>query len=198
MLQENFKNLMQLTEQARLSYTEMVSAIEREIREYPVQRSSGASTPHIFAHMGHSRTPSGASVLSFTSSILSEPISENYPHSEPETDSKGYEIVKDDKSMEKFNLNPKLLMTGNLPGYARCANQHLYQVDRSRSRDFDDGNEADTEDYGDSTRIRRSQSSSQGDESIRDSEEGSDTIVDLPHIDSIHHSHSQVGYRLSP
>ena len=37
-------------------------------------------------------------VLSFTSSILSEPFSENYPHSEPETDSKGYEIVKDDAS----------------------------------------------------------------------------------------------------
>ena len=50
----------------------------------------------MYAHMGHSRTPSGCSVISFTSSILSEPISENYPHSEPETDVRGYEIADGD------------------------------------------------------------------------------------------------------
>ena len=84
--------MIDLTEKARESYGEMVDAIEKEIKEYPIkiQQPTIPTIPHVFAHMGHSRTPSGASVLSFTSSILSEPISENYPHSEPETDSKGY------------------------------------------------------------------------------------------------------------
>lgn len=89
--------MIDLTEKARESYGKMVDAIEKEIKEYPIKIQQ-PTIPHVFAHMGHSRTPSGASVLSFTSSILSEPISENYPHSEPETDSKGYEIVKDDAS----------------------------------------------------------------------------------------------------
>ena len=43
-------------------------------------------------HSLHSRTSSAGSILSFTSSILSEPISENDPNFEPETDSRGYEI----------------------------------------------------------------------------------------------------------
>lgn len=73
----------------------MIVQIEKEIAEHP-PRVSVPGVPHIFAHMGHSRTPSGCSVISFTSSILSEPISENYPHSEPETDHRGYEIEKDD------------------------------------------------------------------------------------------------------
>ena len=46
---------------------------------------------------GHNRTPSACSAISFTSSILSEPISENDPYSEPETDSRGYEIVHGNK-----------------------------------------------------------------------------------------------------
>ena len=89
---------MELTEKARKAYTEMVSLIEKEVAELS-HGPSGVSglvggLPQIYAHMGHSRTPSACSAISFSSSILSEPISENYPHSEPETDSRGYEIVK--------------------------------------------------------------------------------------------------------
>ena len=73
----------------------MIIQIEKEMADHP-PRTCVPGVPHIFAHMGHSRTPSGCSVISFTSSILSEPISENYPHSEPETDNRGYEIEKDD------------------------------------------------------------------------------------------------------
>ena len=57
--------------------------------------SEGGAIAPKFPYMGHSRTPSACSAISFCSSILSEPISENYPHSEPETDSRGYEIVRD-------------------------------------------------------------------------------------------------------
>lgn len=77
----------------------MVLAVEKEVAEYPTmasQTSSIGGVPGLFAaHMGHSRTPSGCSAISFTSSILSEPISENFPHAEPEVDSKvsGYWFV---------------------------------------------------------------------------------------------------------
>lgn len=90
-LQENFKQLVELTEKAREAYREMIAQIEQEMKEYP-PRHATPGVPHVFAHYGHSRTPSGCSVLSFTSSILSEPISENYPYSEPETDKYGNEI----------------------------------------------------------------------------------------------------------
>ena len=89
---------MELTEKARNAYSEMVSLIEKEVAELSHGHTGGAGMvgglPQLCAHMGHSRTPSACSAISFSSSILSEPISENYPHSEPETDSRGYEIVK--------------------------------------------------------------------------------------------------------
>ncbi len=96
---------MELTEKARHAYSEMVSLIEKEVAELSLGGLGTPETatpaggipggiPHLYAHMGHSRTPSACSAISFSSSILSEPISENYPHSEPETDSRGYEIVK--------------------------------------------------------------------------------------------------------
>ena len=75
---------MELTEKARNAYKKMVQSLENEATEYS------------------QRAPSTCSAILFTSSILSEPISENYPQSEPETDSKGYEIVKaDEKKKEK-------------------------------------------------------------------------------------------------
>ena len=60
--------MIDLREKARESYGEMVDAIEKEIKEYPIkiQQPTIPTIPHVFAHMGHSRTPSGASVLSFT------------------------------------------------------------------------------------------------------------------------------------
>ena len=109
--------MVELTSKARESYKEMVDIIEKEILEQSPSSmppplvasysgsSAGGSIPgttgqigdvqKFFPHLGHSRTPSACSAISFCSSILSEPISENYPHSEPETDSRGYEIVKD-------------------------------------------------------------------------------------------------------
>ena len=180
---------MELTEQARQSYKEMVSVIEKEIRDYPTL-GAAAAVPHIYAHMGHSRTPSGASVLSFTSSILSEPISENYPHSEPETDSKGYEIVKDEDVVENFNKLTNGKMKGsNIPAVLKNQIQMIYP-----NVDIDDGNEADTEDYeqrkcGEGQgRLHNSEEYNGEDDSDNSSEQGSDTVKVLPHIDSIHSS----------
>ncbi|XP_014666447.1 PREDICTED: selenocysteine insertion sequence-binding protein 2-like [Priapulus caudatus] len=75
--EEHFQQLMDLSAQARKSYQEMVAAVEREANEIAKKQ--------LYMHMGHSRTPSACSAISFTSSILSEPISENYPMSEPES-----------------------------------------------------------------------------------------------------------------
>lgn len=149
----------------------MVDAIEKEIKEYPIKIQQ-PTIPHVFAHMGHSRTPSGASVLSFTSSILSEPISENYPHSEPETDSKGYEIVKDDA-----------LLNQGLPTSPSGYQTQMRIIHSNRKCNLDDGNEADNEEEG--IKINKN--------SFRTSEEnlsldGSDMVSALPHIDSIHSS----------
>ena len=149
----------------------MVDAIEKEIKEYPIKIQQ-PTIPHVFAHMGHSRTPSGASVLSFTSSILSEPFSENYPHSEPETDSKGYEIVKDDA----------LLFQG-LPTSPSGYQTQMRIIHSNRKCNLDDGNEADNEEEG--IKINKN--------SLRTSEENlsldsSDMVSALPHIDSIHSS----------
>ncbi|CAG5125725.1 unnamed protein product, partial [Candidula unifasciata] len=90
--ESKYQSLISLTAAARSAYNEMVLAVEKEVAEYPTmlsQTSSIGGVPGLFAaHMGHSRTPSGCSAISFTSSILSEPISENFPHAEPEVDSK--------------------------------------------------------------------------------------------------------------
>ncbi|KAH9502160.1 hypothetical protein Btru_070284 [Bulinus truncatus] len=128
--EQKFNSLISLTAAARAAYNDMVLAVEKEVSEYPAsQTSSIAGVPGLFAaHMGHSRTPSGCSAISFTSSILSEPISENFPHAEPEVDSKGYEIVRD--------------AAGNV-------------VHPSNSHDIDDGNEADIEDFGEKKRKKK-------------------------------------------
>ncbi|RUS71840.1 hypothetical protein EGW08_020403, partial [Elysia chlorotica] len=80
--QSKYHSLISLTGAARQAYHEMVSAVEREVAEVAEQPASQGSSlacgvPGLFAgHLGHSRTPSGCSAISFTSSILSEPISE--------------------------------------------------------------------------------------------------------------------------
>lgn len=137
---------MDLTAVGRQTYKDMVSVLEREVVEHPVKVTS-----HIYAHMGHSRTPSACSAISFTSSVLSEPISENYPQSEPEVDSKGNEIIKDDDddvgSENTGSLgNSKGETAGDRKldskevggGHGRTSSRHV--------DDIDDGNEADTED----------------------------------------------------
>ncbi|XP_048749684.2 selenocysteine insertion sequence-binding protein 2-like isoform X3 [Ostrea edulis] len=168
--EENFHNMMELSEQARQSYKEMVSVIEREIRDYPTL-GAAAAVPHIYAHMGHSRTPSGASVLSFTSSLLSEPISENYPHSEPETDAAGYEIPRTKKDP------PPIISRGSIQAVYESQMRLIYP-----QLDIDDGNEADTEEG-----VTKGH---QHDDGSSDSDPSSevDTMKALPHIDSIHNS----------
>ena len=148
--QEKFNQLISLTHKGREAYADMVRAVEHEIAENPPPSlTAGSSLPSIYAHMGHSRTPSGCSAISFTSSVLSEPISENYPHAEPETDSKGYEIVRDPEG----KVVPAGLLRGchhngsgggGSAGAAEAQAPYQPPVD-----DFDDGNEADTEDIND-------------------------------------------------
>lgn len=55
----------------------MVDALAKEVEQYGgiLKGSSGL----YFSHLSHSRTPSGCSAISFTSSILSEPLPEQKP-----------------------------------------------------------------------------------------------------------------------
>lgn len=181
--------MIELSKSAHQAYKEMVKDIEKEILDLHIPTSSTSITviPHLFAHMGHSRTPSGCSVISFTSSILSEPISENYPHSEPETDSKGYEIVQ--KNGGGKNLFQNIERTG----------KEGNEANHTEVLDFDDGNEADTEDFNDLPRrsgsfgsvVRIDTDEFENCDEIDDNEDCSqplDTVEDLPHIDSIHTS----------
>ncbi|KAL1007563.1 hypothetical protein UPYG_G00088420 [Umbra pygmaea] len=68
--EELFNRLVSLTEDARKSYKDMVSALEQEQAEEALKNVK--KVPH---HMGHSRNPSAASAISFCS-VISEPISE--------------------------------------------------------------------------------------------------------------------------
>lgn len=69
-----YNELIELTSQAREAYHEMVDALAKEVAQYggALKGSCGL----YFSHLGHSRTPSGCSAISFTSSILSEPVSD--------------------------------------------------------------------------------------------------------------------------
>ncbi|XP_028640837.1 selenocysteine insertion sequence-binding protein 2-like [Grammomys surdaster] len=65
-----FNRLVELTEEARKAYKDMVAVTEQEQAEEALR--SVKTVPH---HMGHSRNPSAASAISFCS-VISEPISE--------------------------------------------------------------------------------------------------------------------------
>ncbi|XP_013365754.1 PREDICTED: selenocysteine insertion sequence-binding protein 2-like [Chinchilla lanigera] len=65
-----FHKLVELTEEARKAYKDMVAAMEQEQAEEALKNVK--KVPH---HMGHSRNPSAASAISFCS-VISEPISE--------------------------------------------------------------------------------------------------------------------------
>ncbi|XP_045678475.1 selenocysteine insertion sequence-binding protein 2-like isoform X3 [Phyllostomus hastatus] len=65
-----FSKLVELTEEARKAYKDMVAAMEQEQAEEALKNVK--KVPH---HMGHSRNPSAASAISFCS-VISEPISE--------------------------------------------------------------------------------------------------------------------------
>lgn len=134
-----------MTQKARDAYSDMVTSLEREMAaaEPPATNTistTAGSFEKLFPHLGHSRTPSACSAISFISSILSEPISENYPQSEPETDSRGYEIRLE-------NRKPDL----DTVGEGREENVEPEAEDKKaglNDEDIDDGHEADTEEDG--------------------------------------------------
>ncbi|XP_050404547.1 selenocysteine insertion sequence-binding protein 2-like [Patella vulgata] len=168
--EKQFWRLIELTQKATDSYKEMVSVVEKDLQENPNNRMGPANVPTLFAHMGHSRTPSGCSAISFTSSILSEPISENYPYSEPETDSKGFEVSKTGrgalKGIKSSVINEK--------------SAAIYELDA--------GNEADTEDFAEATEpTNKPKYSNSFKKDEEDPEDDPDNIEELPHIDSIHY-----------
>ena len=192
---------MKLTEQAREAYRDMVQILEKEMTDNPLLRT-GAMPAQLFAHMGHSRTPSACSAISFTSSILSEPISENYPHSEPETDSRGYEIIKitekekaaaaivsiaeaglhmahQNNNSHNAESNPE--DRSDSPNSSSCG-QSGKNVIMESLNDIDEGHEADTEDLNDNCHDKPPE------ESEENIDEDQDKAGELPHIDSIHSS----------
>ncbi|XP_035670304.1 selenocysteine insertion sequence-binding protein 2-like isoform X3 [Branchiostoma floridae] len=74
--EEHFKTMVELTTQARNAYIDMVTIYRQEWEQMQAMRNSGQ--PIYPAHLGHSRNPSAASAVSF-SSVLSETISECHP-----------------------------------------------------------------------------------------------------------------------
>src|SRR6218665_911503 len=140
---ENFFKLRDLTQKARDAYTEMVTSLEREMAaaEPPATNTistTAGSFEKLFPHLGHSRTPSACSAISFISSILSEPISENYPQSEPETDSRGFEIRLENRKPDLDTVGESREETIEPETEDKKASLH--------DEDIDDGHEADTED----------------------------------------------------
>ena len=198
LLQEQYQKLMELTEAGRQAYTNMVSMLQTELADNPKPagaiRGDVGGFQQLFPHLGHSRTPSACSAISFTSSILSEPISENYPQSEPETDSRGYEIVRPNTAQS--NKAPDVV-SATVSG-ATCevtTNGDICDDMNGRSEspgsskdgkitivemldEIDEGHEADTED--DLTTLR----SYRADVSKVKGEV--ELMPELPHIDSIH------------
>ena len=212
--QENFHSLMDLTENARQAYMDMVQQLEKEQQENP-NRHPG-SVPPYYAHMGHSRTPSACSAISFTSSILSEPISENYPQSEPETDSRGYEIIREALIRDSDGKGTLVETVVGPPSAAAAAavaaavglgGHNLDTMEKvTIIESLDDIDEVREESRDMKGRIRRDTDGEDGDDEEEDEEEDSDdestsshndddeteydrdTVRELPHIDSIHSS----------
>lgn len=140
--------LMDLTSKARTAYEEMVQQMETEVEEecaaqqarmgingstHPnIIATAEGMLPKIFAHLGHSRTPSACSGISFCSSLISEPISEN------------------DVQEEAVNegQNGAELSIVNLDGSdstGKNINQPEFPVVLAPLMDIDEGHEADTE-----------------------------------------------------
>ena len=168
---------------------------------------SNLSFPIFPTHMGHSRTPSACSAISFTSSILSEPISENYPYSEPETDSRGYEIVKDKNPIkeQKENENSEQDLSESRSESTSSNLSHTGKITIIESLDY----EADTEEDHSCVKKKKDARAEvslngfhgegvvevvEGGEDDEDELDeaaevaGADTVQELPHIDSIHSS----------
>ncbi|XP_077996549.1 selenocysteine insertion sequence-binding protein 2-like isoform X2 [Glandiceps talaboti] len=99
-----FRELLNLSAKARESYRDMVTKYQQELESQNVARISKHRQ-----HMGHNRNLSNCSGISF-SSVISEPISENYPDPEPELDEHGREIETSDQT----NIDAALAQTLHL------------------------------------------------------------------------------------
>ncbi|XP_067943712.1 selenocysteine insertion sequence-binding protein 2-like [Watersipora subatra] len=128
-----YNELIELTSQAREAYHEMVDALAKEVAQYggALKGSCGL----YFSHLGHSRTPSGCSAISFTSSILSEPVSD-VPN----------------KPDHVINLKANGSNSEHVSSQISVPTSASGSVSESRGPlqddiyDIDEGNEADTED----------------------------------------------------
>ena len=144
-LQEEFCRLVSLTHKGREAYVDMVKEVEKEIAENTLavlKVSVGSPLPCVYSHMCHSRTPSGCSAISFTSSVLSEPISENYPYSEPEVDRRRCADGVAKPSLVVGDSGQTGACVADVPCRSSDDMTFLHVAD------IDDGNEADTEDFG--------------------------------------------------
>ena len=206
---------MELTRNAQSAYMEMISMLEKDGGQ-PGQSTALATTTNqsvtfpLFTHYGHSRTPSACSAISFTSSILSEPISENYPHSEPETDSRGYEIVKATPatgvSGMAVNQQPERSHDDvSEPRSESTNSSNLSHIDGKvtivESLDYEADTEEDFERRKKNSPGRAEVSLNgfhdEGNDTVVECDDddeneaavgGEDTVQELPHIDSIHSS----------
>ena len=109
----------------------------------------------LFPHLGHSRTPSACSAISIISSVLSEPISENYPASEPDAESS----AKDTTGQKLTNLDT----VGESREEMADVQPETEKLEKLGTvGDIDAGHEADTEDDSASNegRTRRTRSAS--------------------------------------
>jgi hypothetical protein len=172
--QDNFRQLCQLTEKARQAYTDMVLSLEREMTAAVATSSNTAANSmeketassvagatrgpitgnlggfeKLFPHLGHSRTPSACSAISIISSVLSEPVSENYPASDPDVDNgRGHES-KDAASRKVTDLDTVGESREEGPDSV-IDSVEKSNVNKLLRDDFDDGHEADTEDGSES------------------------------------------------
>jgi hypothetical protein len=128
------------------------SAVNNTEKETSISTARGPLTGNIggfeklFPHLGHSRTPSACSAISIISSVLSEPVSENYPASDPDVESKdaggvqGRKVTDLDTVGESREEGPDAV-----PDSVEKSNSIKLLRD-----DIDDGHEADTEDDSES------------------------------------------------
>ena len=186
LFQDQYQKLMELTEAGREAYTTMVSSLQTELADNPAPKGAVSGNvggfQQLFPHLGHSRTPSACSAISFTSSILSEPISENYPQSEPETDSRGYEIVRPNAARDAPVTSTEQGGVGTHGGEARSdspgsSNDGKITIVEVLG-EIDEGHEADTEDD-----LTTSPHDHRG---SKPADADGDILQELPHIDSIH------------
>ncbi|CAH1251402.1 SECISBP2L [Branchiostoma lanceolatum] len=119
--EEHFKTMVELTTQARNAYIDMVTIYRQEWEQMQAMRNSGQ--PIYPAHLGHSRNPSAASAVSF-SSVLSETISECHP--EHDGDIEGPKTkVEEAKVTEEVKVKVQVECTEKGVSEAEPTKEHL-------------------------------------------------------------------------